>query len=249
MRGDELAAVECLHARTATHRMKCLHQQKQLTRVARQVRASHLILRGLVGMLKFSVLGGGQDSRARDADVARVHAVSISAGTDGEAPATVRERRLGRLVAPMLLCGLALFAAACSGQTTAASNVSSNSATLNAKASCDAGETVSYWLRYQQGSNPFQETPRSQPYTCPSAITDAALKEDVSGLRADTSYTSQFCGTGKDNPTTPVCVDLTGSKARPLRSGHSPLSSSATAPIWCATGEGSSSPAGRCTGW
>ena len=114
----------------------------------------------------------------------------------------------GRRLIAVGLCGAAgLVFAACGGETKPATNVTSTSATLNAHASCHAGESGKWWFRWRPTGNPWRETPRNS-YDC--ATDDAQdVSADLTGLTPATEYEYQVC-VKPTNPFVAVCANADG---------------------------------------
>jgi hypothetical protein len=114
----------------------------------------------------------------------------------------------GRRLIAVGLCGAAgLVFAACGGETKPATNVTSTSATLNAHASCQAGESGKWWFRWRPTGNPWRETPRNS-YDC--ATDDAQdVSADLTGLTPATEYEYQVC-VKPTNPFVAVCANADG---------------------------------------
>ena len=114
----------------------------------------------------------------------------------------------GRRLTAVGLCGAAgLVFAACGGETNPATNVTSTSATLNAHASCHAGESGKWWFRWRPTGNPWRETPRNS-YDC--ATDDAQdVSANLTGLTPATEYEYQVCAK-PTNPFVAVCANADG---------------------------------------
>ena len=114
----------------------------------------------------------------------------------------------GRRLIAVGLCGAAgLVIAACGGETNPATNVTSTSATLNAHASCQAGESGKWWFRWRPTGNPWRETPRNS-YDC--ATDDAQdMSANLTGLTPATEYEYQVCAK-PTNPFVAVCANADG---------------------------------------
>lgn len=118
-------------------------------------------------------------------------------------------RRPVRIVALLLV---AVFVAACSGYTTAASNVTASSATLNAEGSCAGGSPNPCYWYWQYGTNgQYQFTTPLQGPCGPDCNTngDVALSASVTDLTPNTTYQYELCGKG-DSDSTFYCVGPNG---------------------------------------
>jgi len=114
----------------------------------------------------------------------------------------------GRRLIAVGLCGAAsLVLAACGGETSPPTNVTSTSATLNAHVSCDAGESGKWWFRWRPTGGAWRETPRNS-YDC--ATDDARdVSANLTGLTPATAYAYQVCAK-PTNPFVAVCANADG---------------------------------------
>ncbi len=102
-----------------------------------------------------------------------------------------------------------LAVSACSGKTTGATKIREVSVTLNATASCDAGETCTWYWQYWQANLPRYDsglgpqyggtTPVQGPVTGPAS--DRDLSTTITGLAPNTTYRWVFCGSPNDGQT------------------------------------------------
>lgn len=107
-----------------------------------------------------------------------------------------------------MLCGAVLLAG-CAGGTTAATNVTRVTATLNAKGSC-AGGPCSWYFRYGTDNQYQYQTPVHEITTNTNGETVTLPGEKISGLVPGTTYQYQLCGKG-DGVSTYRCVGPDGS--------------------------------------
>lgn len=107
--------------------------------------------------------------------------------------------------------GAGLLLAACSGNTTPASNVAGTSATLNGVGGCDVRCYWSFkWKRPTDSS--WQQTPFRGPAGSTNHV-KVPLNEPISGLAPSTRYDYQICGNeNASSPTSPaeICVGPDG---------------------------------------
>jgi hypothetical protein len=105
---------------------------------------------------------------------------------------------------------IAAVLAGCSGNTTAATNVASTTATLNSQGQCDGGTPTpcSWYWRYGTGGN-YQSTTPVQGPTTANTNGKVPLSANVTGLTPGATYQYQICGKG-DNVSSFVCVGSDG---------------------------------------
>ena len=104
-----------------------------------------------------------------------------------------------RLVALVFGVGALLVLSACSGKTTGATNVTDGSATLTSTASCDSGQTCTWYWEYWPVSGPRSasvKTPVQGPVSGP--VGPVKLSVDVKGLSPNTAYRWVVCGSPND---------------------------------------------------
>jgi hypothetical protein len=145
----------------------------------------------------------------------------------------------GRRLIAVGLCGAAgLVFAACGGETNPATNVTLTSATLNAHASCQAGESGKWWFRWRPTGNPWRETPRNSD----DCATDDAqdVSAELTGLTPGTDYEFEICGK-PTNPFVAVCANANGhgdnadrDPGSPIDSFHTPAATSPRFSSWTA---------------
>jgi hypothetical protein len=100
-----------------------------------------------------------------------------------------------RLVGIVLAIGGALGLSACSAMTTGTSDVTNVSAKLHATASCDSGQTCTWYWEYWLADAPRStstKTPVFGPVSGPTG--KVPLSVDVKGLNRGTTYRWVFCG-------------------------------------------------------
>jgi hypothetical protein len=106
---------------------------------------------------------------------------------------------LRRLVALVFGVGALLVLSACSGKTTGATNVTDASGTLTASASCDRGETCTWYWEYWPASAPRSagvKTPVHGPVSGPVGPVNLSVK--VKGVSPNTTYRWVLCGSPND---------------------------------------------------
>jgi hypothetical protein len=89
--------------------------------------------------------------------------------------------------------------AGCTGDTDPATNVTHNSATLEANVDCEGGESGQWWFRYRTVSGPgaWQESARTNFTNC-GTVNDHPVEKPVTGLSPDTEYEYYLAGRLKD---------------------------------------------------
>jgi hypothetical protein len=112
----------------------------------------------------------------------------------------------------LIAAGVVIAVAACSGNTTPATNVTTSSATLNAVGGCSGGSPTPCSYYWQYGTNgQYQLSTPVQGPCGPNCNTNGnvALNVSVTGLSPNTTYQYQICGKG-DNVSSYVCVGPDG---------------------------------------
>jgi RHS repeat-associated protein len=107
--------------------------------------------------------------------------------------------RLTRLVPPLLVLGMVLLLAACSGKTTGTTNITRYSATLNSVGSCGSESCRWYW-EWWPASGPRTASTKSQIYgPLNGPFDNANVPQNVGGLTSGTQYRWVFCGSGSNS--------------------------------------------------
>jgi hypothetical protein len=109
--------------------------------------------------------------------------------TAGPRPRTVTRRRLGAVT----LTAFALLLAGCSAHTTGATNVASQSATLNASGDCNGSSTPCSWY-WRWGPHGSGYTSTSQVFGPVPVNWSGNVSYTATGLQMGTGYDFQICG-------------------------------------------------------
>src|SRR3954451_12561325 len=94
-------------------------------------------------------------------------APKASPGPAGSHPTAIAARHLRKLFLLGLTLGGLVLLAGCSGKTTGASNITSDSANLRATGGCDAGETCTWYWEYWPAGSPRVSSSKKTPVQGP----------------------------------------------------------------------------------
>jgi len=107
---------------------------------------------------------------------------------------------LKRFFGLTLVLGAVLVLGGCAGKTTGATNVTEFSATLNATAQCETGQTCTWYWQYWPASKSRSSSSTNTPVQGPvsGASGSVNLSTDITGLQPGTTYRWVFCASPND---------------------------------------------------
>jgi hypothetical protein len=115
-----------------------------------------------------------------------------------------------RFVGVVLAFGAVLVLSGCAAKTTDATNITDISATLHATASCDSGQTCTWYWQIWPANQPRSSGILTAPQgPVPGPIGDVNLSINITGLIPSTSYRWVFCAS-PNNGGTYVCTGPNG---------------------------------------
>lgn len=141
------------------------------------------------------------------------------------------------MLAALALVGIvSLTAIGCSAKTTTATQITQTTAVLNATASWNKGEEITYWFETRASGKDWVRD-QVNSWKATNSASNQAIQESVNGLIPDTDYDFRICSYVKEpdgsqygSLNNPLCVDKNGTATS--SSGNGEWSHFTTPPLW-----------------